>query len=911
MISVSRKRKNGIISVKPGKVVKSRKSVAAKAKKRVVKSKLKGKRISHQRGGEDILLFAEENIKVVKDKSSLADQSPKLVNIEVSSTQININKSGIQSPHLVDLKKQEVIIQSKEEKYYKPSFEDRLANWESKLVNPKANFITPAAVKHAKVTCSRSLSKMRRLVILSVFRLTSVFDKSTDKFARWGDAKTTAYLNRISDRNLAKQDKQEDIAVFKELEFPDQVGVSPKKYRFFYLLAPREVTVSLSLFIVLALSLVLPIKAFTFYSQVKEQGAKVLGVSSNVYEDVNAGWGAFSSLDFGVASDNFLAASDHLLDIKEVINEYPSFLISLAKIVPEVGDKLVVASALVEVANYLTQTGAIMSQVLGQITATESTPTAKLVNLKQGFGQMNYMLTEANGHLQGIKIFDVPGDYQEKVQLLKVWLPVGLGILDKAMEVIDFSIIFLGHNEPQRYLIVFQNSNELRPTGGFMGTIAEVDLRYGIAERIYIPPGGIYDMQGDLEVLLESPKPLHMLNANWQMQDANWFFDFPTSAQKVIWFYEKSGGPTVDGLVAINSNLLPELLAVTGPIYLENFDVILDEYNVIARIQEEVEINYDKELNQPKKIISDLIPEILTRLQNLQGYEFLELFNMFSSALDTRDIQLYHQTDAMQEKITALGWSGEVKSTDQDYLAVVNTNIGGDKSDGVIDQQIYLQTEINEDGQIINHLEVTKEHLGNILDPFINEEHVDYLRIYVPLGSKLLAAQGFYEPLPQEFSSPSSGFREDDYLRTIEAKPIVDEQTGTRMTEEFGKTVFANYVKVKPGESTTVSITYSLPTSLEFKNEGKQNMVAQYFDKFVRSLGFSINDYQEVAMYTSFWQKQSGQNNTQIVHELRLPQAWAVSVSPSLQDKIAQDNGNIYFQADLLKDAFWGVILSR
>ena len=91
-----------------------------------------------------------------------------------------------------------------------------------------------------------------------------------------------------------------------------------------------------------------------------------------------------------------------------------------------------------------------------------------------------------------------------------------------------------------------------------------------------MPPGGVYDLQGNLEVLLSSPEPLHILNANWQMQDANWFFDFPTSAKKLMWFYEKSGGPTVDGVIAINSNILPKLLAITGPIELSEFNLTIN-----------------------------------------------------------------------------------------------------------------------------------------------------------------------------------------------------------------------------------------------------------------------------------------------------------------------------------------------
>ncbi len=43
----------------------------------------------------------------------------------------------------------------------------------------------------------------------------------------------------------------------------------------------------------------------------------------------------------------------------------------------------------------------------------------------------------------------------------------------------------------------------------------------------------------------------------------------------------------------------------------------------------------------------------------------------------------------------------------------------------------------------------------------------------------------------------------------------IDEATGVRTNNEFNKTVFGNWVEVKPGETVSVTISYTLPFKLD------------------------------------------------------------------------------------------------
>ncbi|MBI4434335.1 DUF4012 domain-containing protein, partial [Candidatus Uhrbacteria bacterium] len=141
-----------------------------------------------------------------------------------------------------------------------------------------------------------------------------------------------------------------------------------------------------------------------------------------------------------------------------------------------------------------------------------------------------------------------------------------IGELRRAEQLLPILRALGGIDRPRRLLLVFQNPAELRPTGGFMGSVALVDVAGGRVTALELPPGGTYDLSGITRLRVIPPEPLRLVSTTWQFHDANWFPDFPTSARKLRWFYEASGGPSVDAVVAVNAPVLEDILALTGPI---------------------------------------------------------------------------------------------------------------------------------------------------------------------------------------------------------------------------------------------------------------------------------------------------------------------------------------------------------
>jgi hypothetical protein len=325
---------------------------------------------------------------------------------------------------------------------------------------------------------------------------------------------------------------------------------------------------------------------------------------------------------------------------------------------------------------------------------------------------------------------------------------------------------------------------------------------------------GIFNPDGQLRENIVPPKPLQKVSAGWSLHDSNWFPDFPTSAEKAIFFYEKTGGPTVDGVVVIMPTVTEKLLELTGPIILPEYNMTVTADNFFPVIQEEVEVNYDKTENKPKAVLADLSMILFDRLLHSKDEKvIIGTMKTVIESLNQKDMMLYLRDDRVESMISQAGWSGEVRVSDKDYLSVIHSNINGFKTDGVIDEAISLKVDIQEDGSVMNTLRVTRKHNGgNTPYDWWNRVNADYMRVYVPLGAELISASGYTYEFPESpLDYDALGFKRDATVEMIEKKEKIDEESGTRVGEESGKTVFGNWVYVSPQEEVTVEYQYKLP----------------------------------------------------------------------------------------------------
>lgn len=531
-------------------------------------------------------------------------------------------------------------------------------------------------------------------------------------------------------------------------------------------------------------------------------------------------------------------------------------LLAVASITEE-GRMAASGKELLIAAEAATKGAARLAAVFAAENEPKTTLTKKIAALEAALKEVAPYLHATNQALANVNASALPSDVPlEKVRLASARAEESLPALQKAA---SLSRYLLGDSEPRRYLLVFQNNNELRPTGGFIGSFALLDVRDGAIVNLEIPGDGSYNLQGRMRKLVEAPEPLRLINPRWEFQDANWFPDFPTSAKKLNEFYEKSGGPTVDGVIAVNARFVADLLEILGPTEIAEGKAV-DGARFMTTAQQLAEFEYDTTENKPKAFLGTLAPKILAAAQDASSETLLHIADLLSKSLRNKDIQISLQSETPAEELRALGWDGAQAKTDGDYLAIVNSNIGGGKTDGVITETIKSITNISEDGSIERTVVLTRVNAGDPGDVFTKENNVTYHRIYVPEGAALIEATGFIAPPKELFQKPESYLGEDATLVALAKGEEVDEKSGVRIGRENGYSVFGGWTQVGPGQQATIRFTYRLPGSII---ASRQSFMHQVFG--TPTLG----------SYSTTFDLQSGTNRT-LEHRVVLPASWNV-----------------------------------
>ncbi len=573
---------------------------------------------------------------------------------------------------------------------------------------------------------------------------------------------------------------------------------------------PRLAYAVLSLLLVIGL----PFPAVSYYEQISADSARVVDESTNAFLSLQSSTIAALQSNLGQAKSDLNNALQSFAAAEGIVERDHKLLAYVAGMLPVVGKQVSSRQHLLRAGQHLALGNTYLVKGIDTV-STDATAqfTDRLTILGTHLRSAVVQYEAALIDLAAIDVRALPSEYQASFEEFKLLYAVFIDDMKDLKDLTDTIATMFGSHEFKRYLVLFQNHHELRPTGGFMGSFAVVDVQKGKILNIDVPAGGTYDIKGQVDVYLKPPLPLQLSNKRWEFQDANWFPDFAASAEKSAWFYERGRKTTVDGVIAVNATVLERLLRVMGPVENEKYHLVLDAETALTSIQEEVEFGEEKKQNRPKAIISELLSQLLTGITEVDNASLVRMLGELHEAMEEKEIQVYMRDQSTQEKLRSFGWTGELVGSrpGQDYLMVVNTNVQGAKTDAKIQQAIHHEAQVREDGRVTVTVRVERQHQGEPGDPLYGVNNVSYMRLYVPEGAELIEVEGFSFPPEDLFKVPEKWYVDDPDLVALEANERIDRKSGTRITTEFGKTVFGTWTIIPPGEKRVVVFTYVLP----------------------------------------------------------------------------------------------------
>jgi hypothetical protein len=384
----------------------------------------------------------------------------------------------------------------------------------------------------------------------------------------------------------------------------------------------------------------------------------------------------------------------------------------------------------------------------------------------------------------------------------------------------------MGVGDQKNYLLIAQNEDELRPTGGFISGAGLLEIKDGSISSLTFEDGNHID---DLENKPYDPPPRplldFMLSELFLFRDANFWPDFPTSAEQAMALYSYSKEVPLDGAVAIDQNFLIFLLQAVGPIYSSDLDLQVNAQNLIDELRSAWEPDEDADrswLRTRKDFMGPLANALMTKLiSDFGSIDLLNLANSLLSAADQRHLQIYVQDPDAAAILADLGWNGQqIFEETTDYLQIIDTNMGFNKVNAVVDREIDYKVKLNEDGTAEAVVTITYSHDGqpgeeechqglHAYDPsritynvMVNDCYWNYLRVYAPGDSSLISASS--HPIAAE--SLLSNRPWDGVL-----------MASSNSSDLF--TSFETFLKIHPGEEVAAKIEYGLPKGIIKKTE--------------------------------------------------------------------------------------------
>lgn len=488
----------------------------------------------------------------------------------------------------------------------------------------------------------------------------------------------------------------------------------------------------------------------------------------------------------------------------------------LLDLMPKAEDHLKALPLLFQMARDLSEAGAEVCRPFESLeTISSESLLSTIVSNRGQWEKALNSLQRAEGALVQMSDFSLSPTIEGKLQLVRKVLPlgkIGLSFLKVLPEI-------LGADGPKVYLILAQNEDELRPTGGFITGVGEVRVQNG--RLISVTFRDSYAVDDFSLPYPDPPEPLrrYMGIDLWVFRDSNWSPDFPTSARKAVSLYRPGYPVKVDGVIAIDQEAVSRIVKAVGPLKLAEEEELITGENVISYMRkawapESGKLTEEWWLKR-KTFISSLAEAILREVEK-GDVDWVLLARSILSLLREKHILIYLEHPEASSILSSVGWDGSLKSTDGDFLMVVDSNLGYNKANPRVRQSIFYEVNL---AHTIPQATLTliythtapagypcqpEVRYDPIYEKMMDRCYWDYIRVYVPRGSKLQEATRI--PIPSE--SLWHGEGESGEVASYDA-------------EEGPWTVMAVMSLLPPSTTQTRYFVYSLPPEI-VKWEGSE-----------------------------------------------------------------------------------------
>ncbi len=468
-------------------------------------------------------------------------------------------------------------------------------------------------------------------------------------------------------------------------------------------------------------------------------------------------------------------------------------LVAVARALPPLAGQLTTADHVIEAAGRLIDAANVAlamgdqfvavregppDALLGGLVGLVATSSGNVADLEADLDAADAALADARPTATG-SLLDATDEMSSAITRLRP-------VVDLYDTVAAVAPSLLGWGGERRYLVLAEDPAELRPGGGYTGTYGIVTFQNGNLTGHDFTDVYSLDLKPGLPFVAPPDSLSNALlgDASWQLADANWSPDWPTSAQDALRLYSNESGDThIDGVIALTTYALDEILKVTGPVTIPEFGVVVNPGDVTMTTLENTRTPGGPADRQA--FLNPLAAVVLSKLEGLPNEQWQPMADTVQELVNRRLIMIWSADPALERSLAGGPIGGEIRQDPGDYVAVSEANVAPtSKYNLVVHRSSQLDVIIAADGSLDDTLGLSWQNdAGLDGEPYATLRQFStnqgglygaFVRVLVPSGSTLLDVSG------------QAG------------DPITDADT---IEPEAGRDAFGNNLLMSPGPS--------------------------------------------------------------------------------------------------------------
>lgn len=409
--------------------------------------------------------------------------------------------------------------------------------------------------------------------------------------------------------------------------------------------------------------------------------------------------------------------------------------------------------------------------------------------------------------LISIQKMKAEGELPQQVEIRLARLEKILTPLENTVDSFPF---LLGFEGKRQYLVLFQNNMELRPGGGFIGSYGMLSLDRGrvISFKVY----DVYDADGKLTTHIEPPFALrrYLGSSNWFLRDSNFSIDYVENAKQAKTFLKLETGESVDGVIAVDTGFLQNILAAIGSVDVMDYKQVVNKDNFYLLTQSHAEKDFFPGSTQKKDFMRALLVAIQAKIRDDKTLSYTLLANSLGKSIENKHLFFAFADEASQKLFTVNNlssslWDGREKSRNEylDFFAVVDANLGLNKVNYYLKREIQQKAVITQTGDIQTTATITYTNTSK-RDSQFGGDYKNYLRFVLP---QHVVVNDVLE----------DGVKRQTIAAITDAKIFTDKnflvpkELEIERGEVGGKDTYGMLIVVPAGKSKKIAITYTAP----------------------------------------------------------------------------------------------------